>query len=542
MTFIKNAWIIFLYFGLAVIPYFSNINEGNIFFVYYKSIIKAAAIIVITGFFVFMFVKTEFIDNSIKLNKKIIIATLIFWTLINGILINLLHKSFYYSAFDIAYFDNIYWNFFRGDYFYSSMLNMNSLAHHFSPIMIINGIIYKIFPVPLTAMFFVRTFFLSLGGLAVYKICLEKKLSDISSFIIFLIYFIFPATAYYTLDVFHPEDYVIVCFLWAYLMLLKDKLLSAFILFLIAAYSKEDAAPAIFILYLILFFEKKNKKLLYSAIFFVIFFAVVFAVIIPIIRPADFSPFWLHRYSEFGGSLGGIVKTAIYHPALILKKFFIIENIAYFTFLFAPLLFFPLVSIKYLLPFFPAFLFNLLANYSPQKQIMNCYQYIFIAVVWIALIDATVKIESLRRVKMLLAILAACAAAGFLWGPFPYARTFYLTKKNPYICDKSYIAAKKLIAKIPEDSIVSSTEKILPHLSHHRKIQWSGLQLKYPENFQSGYCEKPDFYLLDISFVDSLHFSVENKVKYVELISSILTDSQYSVKEESGNWILLKKN
>ena len=537
--------ITFFFITVGLIFFFHPISGFDIFLPYYKSIIKSSVITFCISAMIYLGAgKIKLSENLFNITKKKIYICLILWI----IFFHLFRRQWFHPSSQLPRFVRlrfcIYWNMFRGNFYYSTILGHSALAHHFSPLMILNGLIYKILPLPIEGMFFIRSFFLALGGLAVYHICVEKKITGLVSFIIVQLYFIYPVSAYYALDIFHPEDYIIVLILWSYLFVLKKKYILSFFLLMVTMTAKEDAAITIALFSLIYYFiSGKNKIYIFSFIAAIAYFVIVFYTVMPALRESGFEQFWNIRYSGFGGSLAGIIKSTVLNPLSILKKMYSLENIAYIALLMVPLFFLPLKSYKYILPFLPALYLNLIADYSPQKQICNCYQYAFLTVVWICLIDSIAAMDNVRRMRISLALLSSCILANYFWGPFPYARIFYMTKNNPYHTDAKFNRVTKLVTQIPESAFVCATEKTLPHLSHKKKIQWPGIELKYPESFQKPIISysKPDYYLLDLSEEDSHHFSEENKFKYTELVHSVLADTEYLVSGAEGQWLLLKK-
>ena len=177
----------------------------------------------------------------------------------------------------------------------------------------------------------------AVGALPVYWLARKHLGSAHSALGFALAYLLYPATGWLTLNEFHPVALATPLLLFAFWYLDEDRLLPFAALAIAAAACKEEIA--LVVAGFGIWYALSHKRWLAGAAIAGVaglWAAVAIAVVIPHYNAGAESDFY-GRYSEVGGSAGGILKTALTHPLRIVEAAFSARDLHYLLELVAPL-------------------------------------------------------------------------------------------------------------------------------------------------------------------------------------------------------------
>jgi uncharacterized membrane protein len=198
---------------------------------------------------------------------------------------------------------------------------------------------------------------------------------------------------------------------------------------------------------------------------------VAIAVVIPHFNDGQSSDFY-GRYSEVGGSPGGIVKTAFTHPVRILEAAFSGRDLHYLWQLGLPLAFLFLLAPLVLVAALPELAVNLLSAVTTQTSIHFHYTAGLIAPLVAGAVLGAARFRRFAVPVAAVAVLAAIVGNYHLgpipgWRHVPGGQTFQSTAQR--VTDHDRIAERAL-RLIPKDSVVSATNTLGAHLSARRRF------------------------------------------------------------------------
>ena len=178
------------------------------------------------------------------------------------------------------------------------------------------------------------------------------------------------------------------------------------------------------------------------------------------------------RYSEVGGSAGGILKTALTHPLRIVEAAFSARDLHYLLELVAPLAGLCLLSPLVLVAALPELAINLLSSTTTQTSIHFHYTAGLIPPLIIAAIFGAKRLS--RWLLPIGAVVVLAALIGnYRLGPIPGWR--HLPGGQQFQATAARVTAHDRIAEraldlIPSGEVVSATNTLGAHLSARRRV------------------------------------------------------------------------
>jgi hypothetical protein len=170
------------------------------------------------------------------------------------------------------------------------------------------------------------------------------------------------------------------------------------------------------------------------------------------------------RYEEVGGTVGGILKTAVTDPLTLVRVAFDERGIGYLVRLLVPLAFLPLASPLALLPALPDLALNLLSSTRTQTSIHFHYTAPLIPAFFAAAIFTAAKLRrNVAPVLVVLMIVANFALGAIpIWAAIPGGED--LQARSALVSEHDRIAERAL-ELIPDDAVVSASNSLGAHLS-----------------------------------------------------------------------------
>ena len=203
--------------------------------------------------------------------------------------------------------------------------------------------------------------------------------------------------------------------------------------------------------------------------------AVAIGVIVPHFNAGSSSAFY-GRYSEVGGSAGGIVTTALTRPWHLLAVAFDGRGLSYLADLLLPLALLPLAAPLVALIALPELAINLLSATPTQTSIHFHYVAPIVAPLVAAAVAGAARLSRRRGLgaeRLALLAVAVALVANYRLGPLPVWRFLpggsELQSRSARVSAHDRVAARA-VALVPRDAVVSASNSLGAHLSARRRI------------------------------------------------------------------------
>jgi uncharacterized membrane protein len=286
------------------------------------------------------------------------------------------------------------------------------------------------------------------------------------------VYLLYPATGWLTLNEFHPVALATPLLLFAFWFLDEDRLLP-FAVFAVAAAACKEEIPFVIAGFGVWYAVSRRRWVEGGAIagLGIAWAAVATTVVIPHFNHGQSSDFYT-RYSEVGGSPGGIVKTAFTHPGRLAHAAFTGRDLHYVLQLLWPLAFLPLLSPLVLVAALPELAINLLSAVTTQTSIHFHYTAGLIAPLVIAAVLGARRIGRNAYAVAAAAVLVALAGNYRLgpvpaWEHVPGGQRFQARAADVTAHDR---IAHQALRLIPKNAVVTATNSLGAHLSARRRV------------------------------------------------------------------------
>ncbi|HSS73474.1 MAG TPA: DUF2079 domain-containing protein [Gaiellaceae bacterium] len=392
-----------------------------------------------------------------------------------GSLSVLRHRAFNTGRYDLGNMVQTVWNTEHGHFLQMTSgdgRQISRLAAHFDPILAAFAPLWWIWPSP-EMLLVVQAVVVALGALPVFWLANKHLRSERAALGFALVYLLYPATQWLTLNEFHPVALATPFLLFAFWYLDEDRLVPFAIFAVLAMTTKEEIGLVVAGMGIWYAIRRRTRTGATVAVAGVLVSALAIAVVIPHYNAGADSAFY-GRYDAIGGSAGGIAKTAVAHPWRILEQAFQGRDLHYLFHLLLPLGFLFLLSPVVLIAALPELALNVLSATSTQTSIHFHYTAGAIA----PLVAATVLGAALlaRRFPagkvavgaVLVALVASWKIGAIpLWGVVPGGEDY---QRNDWrVTAHDHIAAHA-VSLVPKAAVVSSTNVLGAHLSDRRRV------------------------------------------------------------------------
>jgi uncharacterized membrane protein len=384
------------------------------------------------------------------------------------------HEAFFTGRFDLGNMVQAVWSTAHGHPLRMTNLHgeqISRLAAHVDPILVLFGPLWWIWPSP-NLLLVVQAVAVALGALPVFWLARKQLQSARAALGFALAYLLYPATGWLTLNEFHPVALATPLLLFAVWYLDEDRLLP-FALFAIAASACKEEIPLVVAGFGIWYGITRRRWVVSGAIAAAgaLWAAIAIGVVIPHYNAGAESDFY-GRYSEVGGSAGGILKTLFTDPVRILEAASSSRDLRFLLDLVAPLAALCLLAPLVLIAALPELAINLLSATRTQTSIHFHYTAGLIPPLVVAAVFGAKRVP--RRVVPIAALVAVAALIGnYALGPIPGWRhvpggeDFQATAAQVSKHDRIAEQALKLI---PDNAVVSATNTLGAHLSGRRRV------------------------------------------------------------------------
>ena len=388
------------------------------------------------------------------------------------------HRAFQTGRFDLGNMVQAVWSTAHGHPLQVTGLRgdeISRLAAHFDPILAAFAPLWLAWPSPdmlLTA----QAVAVAIGALPVYRLARKHLGTERAGLAFALAYLLYPPTQWLTLNEFHPVALACPLLLFAIWFLDEGRLIPFALCGLVAATTKEEIGFVVAGLGL-WWALARGRRLEGLAILAAGAAVALIAieVVVPHFNRAGSSSFFA-RYSEVGGSPGGIVHTAVTKPWKLVTTAVTGRGLGYLARLFLPLGLLALLAPLLLLAAIPELAINLLSAATTQTSIHFHYTAGLIPVLIAATIFGAARLARSRPHRaaplatgaLVLALVSNYALGAIpLWRYLPGGQQAEAHAADVTRHDR--IAARALLL-IPKSAVVSATNTLGAHLSARRRV------------------------------------------------------------------------
>jgi uncharacterized membrane protein len=352
---------------------------------------------------------------------------------------------------------------------------ISRLAAHFDPILAAFAPLWLAWPSP-DVLLVTQAIAVALGALPVFWLAGKHLGSQRAALGFALAYLLYPPTQWLTLNEFHPVALACPLLLFAIWYLDEGRLLPFALCSLVAATTKEEIAFVV--AGLGLWWALARGRRLEGAGIAAAGIAVALIaieVVIPHFNRAGSSSFFT-RYSEVGGTPGGILHTAVTDPWKIVTTAVTGRGLGYLARLFLPLGLLALLAPLLLLAAVPELAINLLSAATTQTSIRFHYTAGLIPVLVAAAVLGAARLARGRPLRAkafatgaLVLALASNYALGAvpLWRYLPGGQQAEAHAAKVTRHDRVAAAALRLV---PPGAVVSATNTLGAHLSARSRV------------------------------------------------------------------------
>jgi uncharacterized membrane protein len=386
-------------------------------------------------------------------------------------------RAFNTGRYDLGNMVQTVWNTAHGHFLQMTSgdgRQISRLAAHFDPILAAFAPLWWIWPSP-DLLLVVQAIAVAMGALPVFWLARKHLDSERAGLGFALVYLLYPATQWLTLNEFHPVALACPFLLFAFWYLDADRLVPFALFAALAAATKEEIGFAVAGMGVWYAVRRRSRLALVIGAAGALVSAVAIAVVIPHYNAGADSAFY-GRYDAIGGSAGGIAKTAVTHPWRIVEQAFQGGDIRYLLHLLLPLGLVFLLAPLVLLAALPELALNVLSATPTQTSIH--FHYTAGAIPGLVVASVLGSAAIVRRFPGRAGLVAAGAVAVALaanwklgavplWGAVPGGEDY---QKSDWQVTAHDRIAERAIALVPPHAVVSATNVLGAHLSARHRV------------------------------------------------------------------------
>jgi uncharacterized membrane protein len=386
-------------------------------------------------------------------------------------------RAFNTGRFDLGNMTQAVWATAHGHFLEVTSLageQTSRLGSHFDPILAALAPLWLVWPSP-DMLVTVQAFAVGLGALPVFWLARKHLGSQHAALGFALAYLLYPATEWLTLNEFHPVAFACPLLLYAFWYLDENRLLP-FTGFALAAIASKEEIGLVVAGFGIWYLVARRRWRIGAGIAATGIAASAIAVEVIVPHFSGSASAFYSRYSEVGGTPGGILRTLFTHPSRVLGNAFSKSDLDYLGHLLVPLGFLWLLAPVMLLATLPEAALNVLSKNPYQASVHFHYTAGLIPPLVIASVLGAGRLARQRpRLQPLIgpAVLALAVLSNFYLGAIPVWASLPLG--NNYQRHQTRVTAHdritaRAVALVPDDAVVSATNSLGAHLSARRRF------------------------------------------------------------------------
>jgi uncharacterized membrane protein len=385
-------------------------------------------------------------------------------------------RSFATGRFDLGNMVQAVWSTAHGHLLEVTTLRGDQLSRlgvHVDPILALFAPLWWLWPSP-DMLLVVQAVAIALGALPVYRLAERHLGSERAALGFALAYLLYPPVQWLTIDEFHPVALATPLLLWGIDLLDRDRPLAFVGVGLLAIATKEEVGLVVGLIGAWYWLRRRDRWGVGIALGGVAASVLAIAVIVPHFRHGHSAFFG--RYSDVGGSPGGIAKAALTRPWHLAAIAFDARGLTYLFDLLWPLAFLPLAAPLLMLTALPEVAINLLSATKTQTSIHFHYTGAILPALFAATVVGAGRLSRRRgipagRLAVAAVVLALCA--NYRLGPLPVWRFVpggqELQARSATVSAHDRIAARA-VALVPDGDPVSVSNSMGAHLSARRRV------------------------------------------------------------------------
>lgn len=386
------------------------------------------------------------------------------------------HRAFTTGRYDLGNMVQTVWNTAHGHFLEMTSgdgVQISRLAAHFDPILAAFAPLWWIWPSP-EMLLTVQAVAVALGALPVYRLAGKRLESERAGLAFALVYLLYPATQWLTLNEFHPVALACPCLLFAWWYLDENRLVPFAIWATVAVTTKEEVGLVVAGMGVWYWVSRRRRAGAAITAAGLLVSLIAIEVVVPHYNNGGSS--FYGRYDAVGGSAGGMVKTLFTHPWTLLEQAFQSRDLHYLLHLLAPLSFLFVLAPLALVAVLPELALNQLSETPTQSSI----HFHYVAAAIPPLVVATVlgaawlgRRVPARTGAILGTAVAVAVFANFRLGAVPFWQ--WIPGGEDYQANDWRVSSHDHVAEdalrlVPGDAVVSATNVLGAHLSARRKV------------------------------------------------------------------------
>lgn len=382
-------------------------------------------------------------------------------------------RAFSTGRFDLGNMVQAVWSTAHGDPLRVTNLagdQVSRLGSHTDVVLVLFAPLWWIWP-SASMLLAVQASAIALGAVPVFHLARKHLATERAGLGFALAYLLYPATSWLTLNEFHPVALATPALLYAFWYLDQDRLLPFWIFAALAAATKEEVALVVAGFggwYAV----ARGRRVAGAAIAIAgtAFSALMIAVVIPHFNAGGSA--FEGRYSEVGGSPGGIAQTALHDPATLARVAFDHAGVHYLLDLVLPLAGLCLLS-PLALAALPELAINLLSSTPTQRSLHFHYTAAEIPPLVIASILGAARIAPRWRVPVATLVVLTALAGNYRLGAIPFWQELpggQTLQANAATVTRHDRITARAVELIPDDAVVSATNSLGAHLSARKRV------------------------------------------------------------------------
>ena len=372
-------------------------------------------------------------------------------------------------GFDMGIYDQSIWLLSRGRVPYNTIRGINYFGHHVNVITLVFVPLYWLGAGP-HLLLLVQTVCLAAGAVPLYLLGRDLLARPLAAAAIAVAYLLHPTLEWINWWNFHPDAFIITPLLCCWLFARRGRWGLFVLCALIALTCKEDAAPAVLVIGVLVAVCWRRRVGLAIAAAAGAWFLLVTRVVIPHAN-GGVGPFYNDMFPALGDSPGSIARNAVVHPSRLWGLLSEHHRVSYYGRLLAPVGFVALVGLPMLLIAGPQTVINATSNQGYTYDSHYHYSSIAIAAMFLAVVEGCAFVGRRRPTiqgVLVATVIASAVMTNVAWSPSPVGRAYspaIWARRSP-----RQPAVARAMAVIPASDGVSATYDIVTHIDHRRYI------------------------------------------------------------------------
>lgn len=375
------------------------------------------------------------------------------------------HHGLGTASYDFGLYDQGVWLLSRFETPFVTLMGRNLLGDHTSFVMLLVAPLYWLFPAAGTLLF-VQSLVIGAGAIPVYLVARHRLGGEVLGVLAGATYLLHPAVAWTNMEGFHPDAFlgVFVGFAIYGALARRWRVYTAFVV--LSLMVKEDVSLVVVPLGIWVAIYRDRRKGLLTVAGSIAFMLVAMFVVMRSLIGVPTRNTWR---IPFGG-VRGFIETAVRNPTQIADHFRSEGRPWYVWQMTFPLAFQfarrPSVAMISALVLFT----NVLSTFWYQFHIQYHYSLVVVPGLVIGTVYALGSVPwhgRWNRRWSMVAVWGCTVIAAYTWSPMPFAvhQPSFWPRDHPVA-----VAAREIVAAVPDGASVSAHYRITPHLTHRVEI------------------------------------------------------------------------